>query len=157
CGSALNPGSPAGVRRWSVGAPVTARRDALAGAGKVPEKVFPFLIIPRYHATARISRFSRHSPGRSAVASTRRSRVSSVPSRPSRPLSVRLPVEALEPRLVPSTLEIPLIAGLDEFGDQYSTVQVYRNGDGLGDRVTFGIFDTGASPVTVGWEDQFYF
>ncbi|GEM_PF-938705 len=63
----------------------------------------------------------------------------------------------LEDRLTPSTLEVPLDPTLDEFGDQFETVQVYRNQDGLGDRVTFGIFDTGASPVTFGWADQLFF
>jgi len=58
---------------------------------------------------------------------------------------------------VPSTLEVPLDSLFDEFGNQFETVQVYDNNDGLGPRVTFGIFDTGASPITYGSEDQFQF
>jgi len=69
----------------------------------------------------------------------------------------QLSPERLEDRLVPSTLEVPLDSLFDEFGNQFETVQVYDNNDGLGPRVTFGIFDTGASPITYGSEDQFQF
>ncbi|MBM4070511.1 MAG: hypothetical protein FJ271_16380 [Planctomycetes bacterium] len=65
--------------------------------------------------------------------------------------------ERLEDRLTPATLEVPLEPVLDLFGDQFAVVQVYRNNDGLGDRVTFGIFDTGASPITYGYADQLFF
>ncbi|HVK09918.1 MAG TPA: aspartyl protease family protein, partial [Gemmataceae bacterium] len=58
---------------------------------------------------------------------------------------------------MPSTLEVQLIPEFDLFGNQYATIQVYDNGDGLGPRVTFGIYDTGASPVTYGFQDQYLF
>src|SRR5262245_12330397 len=66
-------------------------------------------------------------------------------------------LEALEDRLAPAVHNQPLIPGLDEFGNQFEVVQVYRNNDGLGDRVSFGIFDTGASPITFSYLDQFFF
>jgi uncharacterized repeat protein (TIGR01451 family) len=86
------------------------------------------------------------------MASQRSSRAGSAAHRPSRPSA-----EPLEDRVVPSTLEVPLIPDFDQFGNQFMTVQVYDPHDGLGERVTFGIFDTGASPVTFGWTDQFLF
>jgi uncharacterized repeat protein (TIGR01451 family) len=89
------------------------------------------------------------------MAATRRTRASVTHNRRSHPLAP--PLEALEARVVPSTLEVQLIPGIDEFGNQYATVQVFRFDDGLGDRVTFGIYDTGASPATFGWEDQWFF
>jgi hypothetical protein len=54
-----------------------------------------------------------------------------------------LAVEVLELRLVP-TLTIPLNPQLDQFGSQIQTVMAY----GDASRTTFGIFDTGASPIT---------
>lgn len=63
----------------------------------------------------------------------------------------------LEDRVTPSNLDVPLDPALDQFGDQFETVQAFRNDDGLGDRVTFSIFDTGASPVTFGFADQLFF
>ena len=65
------------------------------------------------------------------------------------PVSFRPYLEMLEDRLTPSNVVVPLDPALDQFGDQFETVQAYRNNDGLGDRVTFSIFDTGASPITV--------
>ena len=91
------------------------------------------------------------------MARARKPRAASVTSRPSRPLSIRLPIELLESRDVPSTLEIRLIPDIDQFGNQYATVQVFHFDDGQPDRVTFGIFDTGASPVTYSAEDQLFF
>jgi uncharacterized repeat protein (TIGR01451 family) len=67
--------------------------------------------------------------------------------------SSRLAAELLEDRVVPSTLEVPLDPNWDQFGNQFATVQVYHGADGQ-DRVTFGIFDTGASPVTFSVYDQ---
>ena len=72
-------------------------------------------------------------------------------------VSFRPYLEMLEDRLTPSNVVVPLDPALDQFGDQFETVQAYRNNDGLGDRVTFSIFDTGASPITFGWEDQLFF
>jgi hypothetical protein len=71
--------------------------------------------------------------------------------------SFRPQLLVLEDRITPSNLDVPLDPTLDQFGDQFETVQAYRNNDGLGDRVTFSIFDTGASPVAFGWEDQLLF
>ncbi|HVL15582.1 MAG TPA: hypothetical protein VM529_23630, partial [Gemmata sp.] len=48
--------------------------------------------------------------------------------------AARLLAEALETRDVPSTLEVQLIPEFDLFGNQYATIQVYDNGDGLGPR-----------------------
>src|SRR5262245_20351847 len=69
-------------------------------------------------------------------------------------------LEALEARLVPADLQVPLDPLLDALGNQFETLQVYRSFDGLGnpvDRVTLGIFDTGASPVTFSFLDQEFF
>jgi Aspartyl protease/Bacterial Ig domain/Domain of unknown function DUF11 len=74
-----------------------------------------------------------------------------------RSASFRPQLQLLEDRVTPSNLDVPLDPALDQFGDQFETVQAYQNSDGLGDRVTFSIFDTGASPITFGWEDQFLF
>src|SRR5262245_42701045 len=91
------------------------------------------------------------------MASKHRARASSTKPGLSRFLSVRPFTESLEDRVVPSRLEVPLLPDFDQFGDQFMTVQVYDPGDGLGERVTFGIFDTGASPVTYGFTDQALF
>src|SRR5262245_10800135 len=66
--------------------------------------------------------------------------------------SFALRVEQLEDRLVLSggELVVPLDPDLDQFGDQIITLQAY----GDESRVTFGIFDTGASAVTFGPGDQ---
>jgi uncharacterized repeat protein (TIGR01451 family) len=62
---------------------------------------------------------------------------------------------ALEDRLAPANLTIELDPVIDQFGNQFEVIQIYR--DESGDRQTFGIFDTGASPVTFSWVDQFFF
>ncbi|MFM1801165.1 MAG: hypothetical protein RJA81_517 [Planctomycetota bacterium] len=51
---------------------------------------------------------------------------------------------------LPATLTIPLIPELDQFGDQILVVQ----GFGVPERSALGIFDTGASAVTFGAQDQ---
>src|SRR5262245_8939141 len=66
-------------------------------------------------------------------------------------------LQTLEDRLAPATMEVPLDPFLDQFGNQFEIVMVYHTDDGLEDRVTFGIFDTGASPCTVAWTDQLFF
>ncbi|MBN2578146.1 MAG: aspartyl protease family protein [Pirellulales bacterium] len=48
--------------------------------------------------------------------------------------------------------QIPLIPELDTIGDQILAIQAYRDTDG--DRLMAGIYDTGASVITVSWEDQ---
>jgi predicted aspartyl protease len=52
-------------------------------------------------------------------------------------------------------LEITLDSELDQIGSQIETVQVYTHGGS--DWTTFGIYDTGASVVSVSYLDQFYF
>ncbi|MCI0685503.1 MAG: PKD domain-containing protein [Gemmataceae bacterium] len=89
----------------------------------------------------------RNSRGRAALAARRQ-----VAARRYRPT-----LQVLEDRLAPAVVEVPLDPNLDAFGNQFEVVQIYRNDDGLGDRVTFGIFDTGASPVTFGFVDQLIF
>ncbi|RMF99707.1 MAG: hypothetical protein D6741_08045, partial [Planctomycetota bacterium] len=49
-------------------------------------------------------------------------------------------------------LEIPLIPELDWYGDQIETVQIYESGGEK--RAAFGIWDTGASVVTLSAADQ---
>ncbi|GAB6165295.1 hypothetical protein JCM19992_12950 [Thermostilla marina] len=49
-------------------------------------------------------------------------------------------------------LEIPLIPELDWYGDQIETVQIYESGGEQ--RAAFGIWDTGASVVTLSAADQ---
>jgi hypothetical protein len=48
---------------------------------------------------------------------------------------------------------IQLVPAIDSIGQQIATVQVYNSGDGKGDRITYGIYDTGASVVTYGYQD----
>ncbi len=63
-------------------------------------------------------------------------------------------LEGLEQRcLLTGDVTIPLDPSFDQFGDQISTVMAYEGGS----KVTFGIFDTGASAVTIGAEDQALF
>jgi hypothetical protein len=63
-------------------------------------------------------------------------------------------LETLECRhLLTGDVTIPLDPAFDQFGDQVSTVMAYEGGS----KVTFGIFDTGASAVTFGAEDQALF
>jgi hypothetical protein len=67
--------------------------------------------------------------------------------------AVRLSVELLENRLVPSLAAPPTIAlnpANDEFGAQIQTVTQF----GDSSHVTLGILDTGASPVTIASTDQ---
>jgi hypothetical protein len=52
-------------------------------------------------------------------------------------------------------LEITLIPDIDQIGSQIETVQVYRDADG--DRTMFGIYDTGASVISISAEDQDWF
>jgi hypothetical protein len=63
-----------------------------------------------------------------------------------------LAIELLEGRTVPSQVAptITLDPGNDEFGAQVQTVTQLGNSG----RVTLGIFDTGASPITVAVDDQ---
>jgi hypothetical protein len=63
----------------------------------------------------------------------------------------RLTLESLEDRLVLSPV-IPLDPNLDQFGAQIQTVTQF--GTDTNDRVTLGILDTGASPITVASTDQ---
>ena len=48
---------------------------------------------------------------------------------------------------------IQLVPSIDTIGQQIPTVQVYNPGDGKGDRITYSIYDTGASVVTYGHQD----
>ncbi len=57
---------------------------------------------------------------------------------------------------VPSTLEVPLFPGFDQFGNQFEVVQAYENDQGV-KSITAGIYDTGASVVTFSWLDQDFF
>jgi hypothetical protein len=67
------------------------------------------------------------------------------------PGRIRPGVEPLEARLVPSTSPtITLTPANDEFGAQIQTVTQFGNPN----RITLGILDTGASPVTVASADQ---
>ncbi len=52
-------------------------------------------------------------------------------------------------------LEISLIPGLDEIGSQVETIQVYK--DINGERSMFGLYDTGASVISVSADDQALF
>lgn len=65
-----------------------------------------------------------------------------------------LDFDQFEPRLAlsasPASLTIPLDPTFDQFGSQIETIQAY--GDPA--QATFGIFDTGASVVTVSAEDR---
>lgn len=67
---------------------------------------------------------------------------------------VGLAFDHFEPRLVlsasPTWLTIPLDPTFDQFGAQVETIQAY----GDPSQATFGIFDTGASVVTVSAEDR---
>jgi predicted aspartyl protease len=62
----------------------------------------------------------------------------------------RLDVELLEARLALSAATITLDPFNDEFGSQIQTVTQFGNSN----RVTFGLLDTGASPITVAQADQ---
>lgn len=70
---------------------------------------------------------------------------------------MRRALESLEPRLalVGDVLEVPLIPLLDQFGGQIGSVQAYA--DASETRVTFAIYDTGASVVTFSAADQLLF
>src|SRR5262245_26497342 len=72
----------------------------------------------------------------------------------------RLDVESLEPRLLlyhgptlfpDGSIEVKLDDALDQFGFQIAMFQSYQN------LVSFSIFDTGASVVTISASDQFLF
>lgn len=52
-------------------------------------------------------------------------------------------------------LSISLVPEFDQFGSQVELVQVYEDADGQ--RAAFGIYDTGASVVTLSATDQFYY
>lgn len=52
-------------------------------------------------------------------------------------------------------LEIPLIRDFDQFGSQIETVQGYN--DGTNTYITFSIYDTGASVVTLSYNDRVMF
>lgn len=52
-------------------------------------------------------------------------------------------------------LTVPLIPEFDQFGSQIGAIQVYENAGGQ--RATSGIYDTGASVVTLSATDQLYF
>jgi hypothetical protein len=52
-------------------------------------------------------------------------------------------------------LTVPLIPEFDQFGSQIEVVQVYEDADGQ--RATFGIYDTGASVITLSATDQLYY
>ena len=52
----------------------------------------------------------------------------------------------------PSVLEIPLFPGFDNFGNQFQTIQIY--GEGANAAPAFGIYDTGASVVTLSIYDR---
>ncbi len=66
-------------------------------------------------------------------------------------------LEALEPRhfLAADVLEIPLVPVLDQFGGQIGSVQAYADAEET--RITFGIYDTGASVVSFSAADQLLF
>jgi hypothetical protein len=73
-----------------------------------------------------------------------------------------LRVEVLEPRRAlcgVGCLEVELLPELDQFGSQLETVMAYRlpGETDLETRVTFGIYDTGASVVTISAADQLLF
>jgi len=76
-------------------------------------------------------------------------------SRPTQLRRFRPQLCALEDRLAPANLTIDLDPVIDQFGNQFEVIQIYQDADG--ERQTFGIFDTGASPVTFSWVDQFFF
>jgi hypothetical protein len=61
-----------------------------------------------------------------------------------------LAIEVLENRVVPSTVTVHMDPSLDQFGAQIQTVQAYNSAA----QATFGILDTGASPVTFSADDQ---
>src|SRR5438105_4728194 len=66
----------------------------------------------------------------------------------------RLYLEGLEDRRLLSLITVPLDPTLDQFGDQIITVQAYQDES----RATINsIFDTGASAVTFGVDDQGFF
>src|SRR5205085_918373 len=71
-------------------------------------------------------------------------------AKPSKRRGVRLTVELLENRLVLSPLTITLDPANDEFGAQVQTATQFGNSN----RVVLGIFDTGASPITIAPGDQ---
>src|ERR1700674_1594677 len=67
--------------------------------------------------------------------------------------TIRLTVELLERRLVLSPATPPTITldpANDEYGSQIETVSQF----GDSNRVTLGILDTGASPITIAPADQ---
>jgi hypothetical protein len=66
---------------------------------------------------------------------------------------IRLILEELESRLVPTNVTVPLDPTLNQFGEQVATVQAY--GDTT--RAAFGIFDTGATAITFAANDQALF
>src|SRR5688500_7549462 len=71
---------------------------------------------------------------------------------PRLPRPVRPLLEELESRLAPvgQVIAVPMDPLLDQFGDQVATVTGYDDAN----RITFGIFDTGASAVTCSATDQ---
>jgi hypothetical protein len=52
----------------------------------------------------------------------------------------------------PFALEVPLFPGFDNFGNQFQTIQIY--GEGANAAPAFGIYDTGASVVTLSIYDR---
>jgi uncharacterized repeat protein (TIGR01451 family) len=90
-----------------------------------------------------------------AMNNYRKTRAWFAKSRPTQLRRFRPQLCALEDRLAPANLTIDLDPVIDQFGSQYEVVQIYRDADG--DRQTFGIFDTGASPVTFSTFDQTLF